>query len=931
MGDVLKSAGAGNASEQPEKAVPVRSFLHLLLFPEVCLLAAVAGILAFRHPAQGAVLLVFVWLLDMPRGKTLSLRFRNSLLLVSVFACAFAYTSLREPVEPELPAWLAPGVLPALKENGENLPPQPVVFRARVESRTPVPGGRVRILLADIAPPDRNDGSGIAGQPETYTGKVVWTCYDSGDSRGALLPGSELRLRLRLSPVHGFANFGGWNTEEHWNSRNVWLRAWGNADQAAADPDEMPNGRGGPYRWARARQLLLEDFAGNLPQDGVFTDFAAARAILPALTFGDRSRLTPLQMDLFSRATLSHSLALSGMHMGFAVLAGFSLTCGIGRCFPRIWLRISRPRLAMLLALPLAGIYLWLGQMPVSLARAACMLAFWAILLFMNRPRVLLDGLMAAVAFILLLDPQALFDVSLQLSALSVASIALCLPYIQKAAYLVPLSKKPGTGGKAGALTRIGRGLVTLLGISLCVQVAVMPITVSTFGAAGLLFPLNLVWLPALTGVVMPFAFFGLAATALGLSGVAGILLYVASLPCEGLLALLQWMDSAGLLAAPLLPRPHWLTIAGFWLLCLVLPGFRNRRAQAPERRKKFFIARPAFAVCGIVMLLLPPALKFQADRQPGVRLRLLDVGQGQAVLVEWSGQGKERESGRALIDGGGFSSPAFDVGRHVLAPLLTDQAFPRLDMAINSHPDADHLGGLLYLLENFRIGRYVGNGSEPSPSLAEREQAALRSARFRKENAVAGDMLHLAPGLWLETLWPTDREQQLAARHTPGRESSNNASLILRLVWENQPLALVCGDAEAPALQALLADIAASGQRPETVLGAEILVLPHHGSSSSVVSGFYETVNPSLGLVSCGYRNRWGFPSRAARHGLEILGIPLLSTAPAGQILLDWPSPDAAPSLTTARPVPLPEPFFRETPKLSGPAAIPASNLSEP
>lgn len=903
MEDILESAGA-------ENAVPVRSFLNLLLFPEVCLLAAVAGILAFRHPAQGAVLLVLVWLLDMPRGRTLSLRFRNSFLLVAVFACAFAYTSLREPVEPELPAWLAPGVLLALGENGEYLPSEPVAFRARVESYTPVPGGRARILLTDIAPPERDDGSGIFAQSEAYAGNVVWTCYGSDCSREALLPGSDLRLRLRLFPVRGFTNFGGWNTEAYWNSRNVWIRAWGNADQTSVGPDEMSAGGSGPYRWARARRLLFEDFAGNLPQGGVVTEFAAAKAILPALIFGDRSRLTPHQMDLFSRATLSHSLALSGMHMGFVVLAGFSLAYGIGRCFPRIWLRISRPRLAMLLALPLAGTYLWLGQMPISLARAACMLAFWTLLLFLNQPRVLLDGLAAAVAFILLLDPLAFFDVSLQLSALSVAAIALCLPYIQKAARLVPVSRKPGPSRKAGALTRIGRGLVTLLGISLCVQVAVLPITVNTFGAAGLLFPLNLVWLPVLTGLVMPFAFFGLAATALGLSGVAGVLLYVASLPCEGLLALLQWMDGAGLLVAPLLPRPHWLTIAGFWLLCLVLPGFWNRRAQTPERRKKFFIARPAFVACGIVMLLFPPALKIQADRQPGVRLSLLDVGQGQAVLVEWSGLGKERESGRALIDGGGFFSPTFDVGRYVLAPLLTEQTFPRLNMVINSHPDADHLGGLLYLLENFRIGRYVGNGSEPSPFLAEREQAALRRARFRKENAVAGDTLHLAPGLWLETLWPTGREQRLAVRQTPGRESSNNASLILRLVWEKWPLALVCGDAEAPALQTLLAGIAASGQRPETILGAKILVLPHHGSGGSVVAGFYEAVAPHLGLVSCGYRNRWGFPSRAARIGLGTFGIPLLSTDLAGQILLGWSSPDATPSLTTARPVPLPNHF---------------------
>lgn len=951
----------------------VQSRLGMLFFSQVCLLAAVAGVLAFRHPSPGLVLLGLVWLLDLPRSGTPGRVF----LLALAFVGAFAYAGLRTPDAPPVPAWLAENAAPTQMRDGKERPPEALRVRARVINGAPLPGNRLRLVLEQAVPagdaatahPPVTETEAGKPVPEVkagalsipYQGLISWTWYRP---ECFPLPGQTIEATLRLSPMRGTKNPGVWDIDRYWQDRNIWFRAWSGAksDVVILDPDApgLPSDGATTTVFARMRQNLLDNFLAALPGYKKPTGMALAAplseaaAMLPALIFGDRSFINADQTDLVARATLAHSLSLSGLHLGYAVLIGLVLTHLLGRCFPRLWLHVSRPLAAVLLALPLAGIYLWLGQMPLSLMRAACMLLFWTILLLMKRPKMLLDGLLAAVAALMLLDPLSLFDLSLQLSVLSVAALALCLPFISALAYrlfpdppkfpaLAPAggSLQPdrnffttggpsGLGGVPGRSTTAGswkrtampvlrrflRWAVTLLGVSFCIQLALMPLTVRAFGAAALCFPLNLIWLPLLGALVMPPAFAGLLLSGLGLELPAKAALYVAALPCDGLMILLRWLDGVGLLLAPLTPRPHWLSIAGFWLLCIALPALILGRGGTRRGTALFVLA-------GFTMFLLPPALALHASTQPGVRLRLLDVGQGQAALVEWSGlsgSGPGEPSGRALIDGGGLAGDTFDVGKSIVAPALTDNARPRLNVVVNTHPDADHLAGLIYILEHFTVGHYLVNGDRPTPALEKREQAALDRSGLARRTLTAGDRINLAPDLRLEVLWP---EAALAREaRLPGEEKTNNASLVLRLVWREKGMALLCGDAENPALRAMMdglrmgearpAGTHLNGARPEgpppntprqdEPLVAEVLVLPHHGSASSLTPGFYEAVRPKLALASCGYANKWGFPSAEVRSALRALAIPLHDTAESGQIQVEWHEPDGPAQLSLAR-----------------------------
>ena len=913
----------------------VRSRLSMLFFSQVCLLAAVAGVLAFRYPGPGFLLLAFVWLLDLPRSGTPGRVF----LIALAFVGAVGYAYVCEPLPPPVPGWLAEASAPSRLIDGKEKPPPAERIRARVVEVAPRSGDRLRIILEHVTPIDGEAGE--TGRDPSfsapYQGLIAWTWYKP---EFVPLPGRTIETTVRLAAMRGTNNPGVWEIDRYWGDRNVWFRAWsgGRAGAVMLEPDSpqaLPGGRVAAAL-AGARQNLLDKFLAALPGQRGPTGqapkalLAEAAAMLPALVFGDRSLISTEQSDLVARSTLAHSLALSGLHLGYAVLAGLVLAHGLGWCFPRLWLRLSRPMAALLLALPLAAGYLWLGGMPLSLLRAACMLLFWASLLFLKRPKALLDGLTAAAATLLLLDPLYLFDLGLQLSILSVATIAVCLPSLSALVRRIapyqpagPESLFVGTGARAGIgagagplpasgffaaagnlLRRCLHGAAMLLGVSFCIQIALLPLTLRAFGTSGLCFPLNLIWLPVLGALVMPAAFFGLAFAGLGLETPAALALHFAALPCEALMALLHWMDTTGLLLAPLSPRPHWLSAAGFWLLFLSLPALIRGRAVDGRRR-----LTALFVLGGAIMLLLPPALAAYDNRRPGVRLRLLDVGQGQSALVEWSGltsPGTENAplSGRVIVDGGGFAGDGFDVGKSIVAPALTDNALPRLDAIINTHPDVDHLAGLVYLLENFHVGQYLTNGDRAVPALEQREQAALDKNGLSRRVMQAGDSLELAPDLRLEALWPEGPEQREPS--PPGGEKGNNASLVLRLVWRGKGLALLCGDAEAPALRALLEAPpkypGAKSPGANSPLAAHVLVLPHHGSARSLTPGFYEAVKPTVALAACGYANQWGFPSPEVREALRDLDIPLYSTADAGQIRIVWSNPDAPPEIILTR-----------------------------
>ena len=462
-----------------------------------------------------------------------------------------------------------------------------------------------------------------------------------------------------------------------------------------------------------------------------------------------------------------------------------------------------------------------------------------------------------------LAQPLAVYDVGLQMSALAVAGLAILFPWLRGF-----WPRWPGLLNRALSL------IWDALAMSLAANLALLPVVVSYFGVFQPNFLLNLPWVPVQGLVVQVLGMLGLVGLALapvpGLDHAAGLLIQAAAFVQEAMLSALHLAARAGWLPVWALLRPLWPELLGAGLVTALTPYCWRRQGTAPV----------LLVLAGLLLLAVPQVQLLLAESRPEVRLTLLDVGQSQAVLVS-APNGR-----RVLVDGGGTASQTFDMGRSVVGPSLAWGRAPRLDAVVMSHPDADHAQGLAHILRRFHVGRFITNGQWPTGPLGQAFDAALAAGAPSPETFGPGDRLDLGSGVWLEALHPAENFEGA---------TTNERSLVLRLMWNGEPLALLPGDVQRAGIE----DMVDRGRD----LRAQVLVLPHHGSKSSLSGMLYEAVGPAQALVSCGYLNHFHFPNQAVVEELARRGIPLASTADMGALELVWSAPGQGFQLSAQRP----------------------------
>ena len=765
---------------------------------QICLLGFLGGLFARPHPLSASLACVLAALAFA--------RWRTSLCMAACFGLGIALGGL--PCPPPGAAW-----------NTE------AFVRGVVREVRTHPGRRITIVASDVV---------VAGTGEALPGRLAWSWLDPPRMP---LAGQRFEARLRIRELRGRHNFGLSSSEEYWARQGVRHRAFSRG-RAAVDwsgPDGSLRGR------------LLERVAEAVPQ-------GQGGAVIRALLFGDRFALDTAFMDRIRRAGLSHSLALSGMHL--ALVAGFGLVlAGVaGRARPGLFLILPRRKLAVLLGLPPVAAYMWLGGFTPSLLRAAIMLAALTLHLLRGTRSHPQDALFTAVAVLVLPDPAAAHDLGLQLSVLAVAGIVLFMPV---------LSRPPELLREGGRLRRLLRVLLSTGAATVCANLFILPVQTLYFAEVPAQLWLNLLWLPVLGLAVLPLSFLGLAC--LAVSGTAAkACFFLAAQGAESLDRLLLALDAAGWLQAAVVLRPAGLQVVGYWT---VLAAAAVLLGVARPSRKAV-----AFLGVGLLLMAAPSVRRESTRLLPSVELTVLDTGMSQAVCV------RGPAGTTVLVDGAGGWSSDYDPGRALVAPALAWDHAPRVDTVVLSHVDSDHSRGLFHILQAFDVGRFAWSGLVDGSSDSRRLQELLARRMWPAREVRAGDRLDIEPGLWFEVLHPGAGEHGI---------SCNETSVVLRLVWKGRGLALLPGDAECRALDSVLGGGAD--------LGAEVLVLPHHGSRSSLRSALYDRVGAQWAVAACGPDNRFGFPHPEVVRACEDAGSPVLTTAAHGAIRFRWEEGGAA------------------------------------
>jgi competence protein ComEC len=579
---------------------------------------------------------------------------------------------------------------------------------------------------------------------------------------------------------------------------------------------------------ARVRQVMRAHVA---PHD------STAAAIATAILIGDRAGLDSDLENRLQAAGTYHVIAISGGNI--AVLAVALL--GVVRLI-RMPYRMGYVVVSMLL---LAHAEL-VGGGP-SVMRATTMAVGYLLLRAVDQSAWSLNALAAAAGTLLVVSPLAVVDPGFLLSAGATAAI---IALAGRLAAIVP----------GGGLRQAAAGIA---GASLASEIVLLPVSALFFNRvtlAGLV--LNLGAVP-LMGVVQVAATLAVVLDALGgpstLPALAGM---VAAAAARGLVATSQVVEWWPWLALRV-PAPHWvittLYVAG--VASVVSIGSAPTGTCARRARR---VAAVVVVMAGLWILLAPHTWRWPWRADGLLAIVALDVGQGDATLVEFP------DGARWLVDAGGLPGGGrFDIGARVVAPALWWRGVGRLDRLVLTHGDPDHIGGADSVIDDFRPAITEGVPVPAHlPLTALRKLAASRARPWSTTTTGEGWMVgEVHVRVWHPE--PPDWERQRVR---------NDDSVVLELRYGDVSVILP-GDISAEVERAI------AGRIPRAPV--RVLKVAHHGSASSTSAEWLDALAPRVAVISCGRENRYGHPAAAVLERLRQRKVEVRRTDLEGMVVV--------------------------------------------
>jgi len=566
--------------------------------------------------------------------------------------------------------------------------------------------------------------------------------------------------------------------------------------------------------------------------------------ILEAMLFGEKSELSGDIKELYQAAGISHVLVISGLHISLLALAVAGVLRRLGFPMP-VWVILSVG--------VLAGYGILIGQ-PTTAVRALLMFFVLQGARLLGRSYDLLSALAFAGILMLLDNPDLILDGGCRLSFCAVIGVGWYVSEKNKIFRSIGEKEKRKNRGKGGKGSNAG-AILENIRAGWYLWLFTLPVMLDTFyqvSVVGILW--NLVAIPLLPVII--------ASGGLGVV-LAGWNIFLGSLAGSPAYGMLQLYQEIGNISEKL-PVGMWTpgqpskpVIAGYYLVIFLLVLVEK---QLIKREKRWKIRKifPGMELCSMLLLLLLMAHPWQQRE----KITFLDVGQGDASLLQSGGQ-------ILLLDGGSTSQK--NVGTYVILPYIKQQGISCLEAIVLTHTDQDHINGVTEVLEEGKKGwltvknlmyPYWMEGTEQGKQLKKLAEEAGASCRKIR----AGDRLTIGKAEAV-VLYP--KEQEKIAEPNAG-------SLVLFWKWEGVR-AMFTGDLPEEKERELLQNLPA----------CEILQVGHHGSATSTCREFLEQVQPSLAVISCAMKNRYGHPSPDTVDRLKKTGCEIRYTMRSGAITI--------------------------------------------
>ncbi len=688
-------------------------------------------------------------------------------------------------------------------------------------SQTPrsTPDKRLRLIL-------RVEELGRPPDVRAAAGKLRLTVYGNAPDIRA---GDRLAFDSRLRSIRGFRNPGGFDYKRYMAHKQITATAWTRAEQLVIISSAGASAPAMHLLRQHLRRFVETELDGD------------AQAVMKALTIGDRNAISYALRNVFNRLGIGHLLAISGLHVGIIAIVLMGAIKWICHRFSYFLVTGRGHATAVIATIPFIVAYGLMAGMAPSTQRAVIMVTMGLGAYVVRREGDTLNLVALAGLLILVWHPPMLFAVGFQMSFAAVLAIVLGLRHAWP------------RGSSATADQRSPKHrLLVFMAVTAYATAGTLPLMMYYFQQFSLIgLAANLIAVPLIGFLALPLGLLSFGLLPISASA-ASICLQLGGFLLETVIAAGHWA-AAFELAALHSFQPTGLEIGLYYALlaaCLATPSY--------PRAKWLLVASLA--------LLVVDAGWWYHYRfvHRDLRLTVLDVGQGSAALLEFPG-GKTM-----LVDAGGYAdNRVFDMGRSVIAPFLRRQKILKVDYLVLSHPSSDHMNGFFHVVQHFRPRVLIWNHDRVESESAQRFVALVRGQPLRVPSFEGLQRRLTIGGADVRILNPPS--DFVRRREQEGWRGLNNNSIVLQVLFEGCTI-LMTGDIEKAAELQLRQELGAA-------LKSDVLLVPHHGSRTSSTSAFLEVVAPEFAIISCGWRNRFGFPHPEILARYQEIGSRILRT----------------------------------------------------
>ncbi len=547
---------------------------------------------------------------------------------------------------------------------------------------------------------------------------------------------------------------------------------------------------------------------------------------LKGILLGNTNEISEEIKSNFRDASLSHILAISGMHISYIIILISYLLNFIN----------SRKLRNIISVIFIFLFIIMIGKTPSSF-RAFIMFSMIVISEFLYRKSNIFINLCTGLIIILILNP------------LNIENLGVWLSFGGTIGIISIYSKfKIKLNGKI--LNYIYQNFI----LSVCVQICIFPVIVYNFNTISLTFFISNI---IVSFFIAPIMFLGFIICIFGNFLFIGNFLSIIEIFLIKIIFYSAEFISNISISKIYIKTPNIITLFFYYIFIFLII---SRKSEIKKIFKKHYkkIISAILTLC----LILNAVKIFDKS----IEIYFMDIGQGDCTLI------KTETNKVILIDGGEGNSDKYDQGKNVVFPYLLDRGITQIDYIMISHFDSDHCGGLFYIIENLKVKNVIiGLQYEKYQQYID----LLNLIRNKNINLIVaknGMKIKIDKTSYFDILWP-DINNMIE------KNSINNNSIVAKFCYKNKTI-LFTGDIEESAEKFLV-------KIHKSNLKSDILKAAHHGSKTSSSDEFISKVKPQIVLIGVGKSNSYGHPSKSVIDRYENYNTQIYRTDQMGEIII--------------------------------------------